>query len=121
LKLFTKPRPIPLYLLRVGDQVAVHSKFHTPVTDWLAFIDLDLSGKLAWAGVADTLALSPEALAKRLGQDRNTDQGRVTEPMVLLVHHLGDVVMPRTTTLITREAIEFDPLTYVKRADGDTD
>ncbi len=93
MKLFTKPRITEWWLLRPGDQIAlgVRGKVIESVG---AYVDADLIDRVTWAAVHD-----------------------VTGPVhkVLIIHSLGESGPGRSTKCcIMREAIEFDPWSYVK-------
>lgn len=96
MKLFTKPRPNILALLRPGDQLAIRRDNGRLIDTELGYADADMSDQVRWVVVHDVEPAALEALT---------------------VHHtLGSETRAAGQHVITRESIDLDPWSYVTRA-----
>lgn len=115
MRTFTRPRLLPVYTLRPGDEIAVYKgKTGVLIHEWQEFIDAQLTEKLAWVAVADVIRLTADDTAKRrqrLGQEAS-DGSRD----VLIVHTKGEKLVGPNVGVYQREGIEFDPWTYIRPA-----
>ena len=96
MRLYTLPRPLALWSLRTGDQVATLSKGGKVIIDEAAYIDADLRGAVVWETVI------------------KVDKHASLRPPLVEVFHTGGQFEDRPGgPVVVRESIELDPWSYV--------
>lgn len=93
MKLYTRPRPIDVWRLRSGDQIAI-GEYGRIVDTEAAYMDADIAERLTWSTVH---ALS------------DVGCGVVGLTMYEIHHTLGQNGKAASQTVIMREVIELDP------------
>ena len=122
--LYTRPRANLAWLLRPGDHMAwlKLGKEPEPVRSENVYLDADLRDRLIWNGVQgiDTITRDnldelkehhshwPEGMFQRAG-------GEWTTGNVLIRHTGGVLLCHHLLKVFTRESIELDPWSYVRR------
>jgi hypothetical protein len=102
-KLYTRPRPMPVFLLRPGDQFAVNKRSNDPIPSETGYVDADLIDQVSWSVVhdmSDDRRLHPEIPMHTTG----------------LWHTFGVHYLKSTAEVMAREVIEIDPWSYVRTA-----
>jgi len=106
MKLYTRPRPLHLWQLRPGDQIATFKDGGDLVRSETAYVDADLTGGVAWSVVHMTA-------------DRTAEHSAAGRPWTEVIHTLGSHTYESGRSVIAREVIEIDPWTYVNRNESE--
>lgn len=105
MKLYTKPRPLYVWQLRPGDQVATLKKGGDLISTETAYVDEDLANRVRWSVVHD---LTDRPMPR-------SDNPAVLTEGTRVRHTFGEHDRPNSLTVITREVIEIDPWTYIQQ------
>lgn len=104
MKLFTRPRLMPVGLTRIGDLVATTTKRGDFITSEAEYMDADLRDNrtgVRWVVVHNSV---PNETPEEIHQGRDW----------VMVHTHGVETMPALTMLVVREVLEIDPWSYVR-------
>jgi hypothetical protein len=100
MKLFTRPRPIAVFQLRIGDQFATFRQGGGPIRSETGYVDADLAERVVWSVVHST-------------SDDRSCWPDIPMGHMRVWHTLGEHDVKATDDVIVREVIEIDPWTYV--------
>lgn len=100
MKLYTRPRPNMLVLLRDGDEIAT-TKRGRIISTQQEYVDYDLRDLIVWSAVYHV-------------RDVTGEEGQPAH-QVTVAHARGIVDLPSIGSCLSREVIEVDPWSYLRK------